>query len=429
MSGGERADELAAKRDQLKAICADLELEIAQKKDFCSRIKRGAIDATKGAVDASLSETQKVCDYESGNYQVLEKEEKDLISQTERVAVEEDCLKARVKVSHYQNKYEVLLGRISSLESRMVKIMSAKSAKDREMESSKRQLSEVEQELEMELQREHQDKLDYEKLCEESFSLQQEHVEIESEVRAEKKRIEHLRNEIAPTHNAQVQDSVDDVQNELGKRQKLIEEHKSTMAMAREQDKKLEAEIELSKQRLESVREEFKAYRKTKENDIKDLENLLVESQNELGRLQGSTHERQRVITLAQKSIKNLQPWFGIELQSGVTQRVRVSKVKPGPCQMAGLMKGDIIEQAHGEYLRTVLDFRNMRDGTRPGDSISLQVQRQRKMMNLMVSISTKGVEFDDIIALRRMAGGIVQDGDSEILERIQDQGPSNMTK
>ena len=81
-----------------------------------------------------------------------------------------------------------------------------------------------------------------------------------------------------------------------------------------------------------------------------------------------------------------------------------------------------------GEYTRVNEDFRNMIAKVRPGDTITFQINRNRKMLNLTIPISSKLMAFPGIMHLRRLASGIVGSDDESVLAEIGLVGDSPQT-
>lgn len=187
-----------------------------------------------------------------------------------------------------------------------------------------------------------------------------------------------------------------------------------------QQELALSDELDLFKDRLESVRSEFRNYKSKVQSEVDDLKHMLVAAQGELGSLRGNSEQREAMVLLAQAQLAALRPWVGIEIIAGATSKCVVLAVKAGgPADAQGLAKNDIIEQANGEYTSVNEDFRNMIAKVRPGDVISFQVNRRNAMVHLMVSIGSKQMNFKAITQLRRLAGGIVRPGDQEFLHAI----------
>lgn len=178
--------------------------------------------------------------------------------------------------------------------------------------------------------------------------------------------------------------------------------------------------LDMFKKRLESVRQEFKSYKVGVGGEIDELKTLLIDTQVELGHLKGNSEWRADVVSKAQDKLSTLPPWVGIDVASGARSRVKIRNVRlDGPANVAGLLKGDVIEQANGEYTAFNEDFKDMISRVQAGDIATFQINRDGRILNARLHISCKTMKFPDVVKLRRIAGGIVRADDYRLMQRM----------
>jgi len=190
------------------------------------------------------------------------------------------------------------------------------------------------------------------------------------------------------------------------------------------ENKKLNDELKLSEERLRASVSELKTTESTLQKEIDDLKKIINDSQAELQRLKGDK-TRDTLITGAQKELKHLSPWIGIELlkpdfENPNQRAVRVETVKSGgPAEASGLRTGDEIERANGQITDHNPKFAKVIATVHPGDVLSCQVKRGNEMINLRVEVSSKQIPYAQIRQLRRIASGVILPGDQDFLEEL----------
>lgn len=107
-----------------------------------------------------------------------------------------------------------------------------------------------------------------------------------------------------------------------------------------------------------SLNQQLKIY----ENEILSLKNLL--------------ENREVLVTKALGKINNLQPYLGLDIQTGPFNGIKVTSLTSNsPASIAGLLKNDIIERAGNDSIRSGLDFRAVLGKIKPGDQLPVTIQ------------------------------------------------------
>lgn len=422
----------------LQARLADVQLEIAK------------IDLDNASKDAQINELERSLKRATGDFKassaddesnqkflgdlknqlakelegvaLFQKEQHEAHSAT---ALQEASLKSetesvRTEVDVWKGKYERLLEHISKLESRMVNIVSSKSSRDADLTEFAQSIAETDAYLADVLNTAERCKSEFVAIQEATGELESLVAAKESELKLAKAKMDFVTDEDLRAKQIRILETTAKMESEMAARERMLEAEKSFMADSNLEEQRLSSELELFKRRLESVRGEFKDYKTRTATHITELKDMLVLAQDELGELQGSTSKRERIVQAAQRRLKSLSPWVGIEIQSGLNKRVRVLAVREGgPASIAGLRRGDVIEMANGEYTKKNQHFRNMLAKVSAGDTITFQVQRALRMNIISACISAKDLPFDQVITLRRIAGGIVRDGDETFVREV----------
>jgi len=179
------------------------------------------------------------------------------------------------------------------------------------------------------------------------------------------------------------------------------------------------------------VWDELEYVRATSRAEISEMRHQLVGCQNELYRLKGDTASRFAIIQQASVMLNKLKPWLGMEIgESASKSGVRVVNVRPGsPAMIAGVRINDVLESANGEHVQSSNEFKRLITRIRPGDTISLQINREDKMMHLNMKIASNTMSFAGVERIRRVASGVVLDGDEQFLDATTANGSGTVIK
>lgn len=104
-----------------------------------------------------------------------------------------------------------------------------------------------------------------------------------------------------------------------------------------------------------------------------------------------ASHER-LIRSEAWGTLPGFKPYIGVEGATAENSRGRclIETVTPrGPAERAGIKAGDIIVRFNGDDIGEFQDLKNSIDSTVPGDSVSLEVERNREIVRLRLTIGT----------------------------------------
>ncbi len=127
-------------------------------------------------------------------------------------------------------------------------------------------------------------------------------------------------------------------------------------------------------------------------------------------------HTSYHVVTIAWLLVE-----LGIDVIPGAKVGVRVGGVAAGgPAEQCGLLAGDVILQVTGEVMRSAIDFRGVCKKIRPAEQLVFQVQRTRTQQTFTLNVAAKGVKYDDILRLRRIAANNIVDDDAAFIKSLK---------
>jgi chromosome segregation ATPase len=173
------------------------------------------------------------------------------------------------------------------------------------------------------------------------------------------------------------------------------------------------AELSSARKEAEDAKRELERTKKVLYKKIAALKEELGTLSAELQSHKGDSRLRQELIEDARARFSSMKPLIGIEFTNSDSKGVRVTDVFPGkPADHAGIKVGDMVSSVNGEDTHTKKQFHAVMATLYPGDGVPFQVTRRHATETRVVHVSTPGLRLDEILAIRRVAHGIVQTED-----------------
>jgi len=229
---------------------------------------------------------------------------------------------------------------------------------------------------------------------------------------------------------------------EIEKNQSLSNLQQSK-SMIQEKEKLL---LELSKQLEEKnklyLQLELKGSKsQTDSEEIKELKTKLISySEKE----QEKIKERNNLIILSNKILRNLKPWLGVEvtkpnnvqegsLHSAQTEwhyklnekGIAIRQVKTGsPAERSGFLNTDYIISLNGKTLTRTEDFSQIMNRLSPGDPLTIEIQdgthtHHEIRRKLSLEVGSSQLDLPDIQRLRQISNGRILDDDHKWIQLL----------
>merc|ERR1711965_1232109 len=155
------------------------------------------------------------------------------------------------------------------------------------------------------------------------------------------------------------------------------------------------------------------------EKDIAYLQETINQLQVKLAKLDGTGKLRDQIISDAKTCFDHLKPFIGIRIKDGPDRGVLVFKViDKTPGEFYGLKQGDIIEAMDNHDVNTNAEAMARLRKEKPGNTISLQVNRNGVLMNIQLVVGSRKLNNEELVRLRRHIEGIVSEDDYAYIKK-----------
>lgn len=179
------------------------------------------------------------------------------------------------------------------------------------------------------------------------------------------------------------------------------------------ENKQLGQELDTARQHCDVAKKELARTKKVLYKKMASLREEIVGLDKELGHLKGDTQLRQQLVQDARARFARLKPLIGVEFTTGEGTGVRVTDVFPGkPADVGGLKVGDVVESVNGDDTLSKAQFHAVVSQIYPGDGVPFQINRDGLIETRVVHLGSPGLTLEEILAIRRVAHGIVHEED-----------------
>lgn len=190
-----------------------------------------------------------------------------------------------------------------------------------------------------------------------------------------------------------------------------VKDMNQALATNNEERSRLIQALNLSASRLESCRDETKRSLQRQQQKFEEMRSYAISMQQELSSIKQDGDKRKALVENAMQQLQSLRPFVGLRIETAPAHvtGVLVKKVLDGtPAQASGILENDIVEQINLTDCTSSSSVMDYIAQKKPGDTISLQVNRNGAMHNAVIEIGSKDLDRDSILRIRRRALGII---------------------